>query len=139
MSTAPGNLSGAVFSVAKAWPAAQREASQENWRVLAIVVASPLQDDRQMNCYCVFTGNRYQDKRPLVFMLNNSREVLGLYRKREGARGIPEHGVFARFRYNGLKEAGRDCGGRGRYANSIVGRSGVELCRGCAGGRDTWP
>jgi hypothetical protein len=24
-----------------------------------------------------------------------------------------EHGVFARFRYNDLKEAARDCGGRG--------------------------
>jgi hypothetical protein len=27
-------------------------------------------------------------------------EVLGLYRKREGARRLHEHGVFARFRYN---------------------------------------
>ena len=50
---------------------------------------------------------------------------------------MQEHGVFARFRYNDLKGAGRDCGGSGRYANSIVGRSGVELCRGCAAGRDT--
>ena len=48
-----------------------------------------------------------------------------------------ERGVLARFRYNDLKEAGRGCGGRGRYANSIVGKSGVELCRGCAVGRDT--
>jgi len=64
-------------------------------------------------------------------------EVLGMYRKRERARRIPEHGVFGRFRYNDLKEAGRDCGGRGRYANSIVGRSGAELCQGCAGGRET--
>jgi NAD(P)-dependent dehydrogenase (short-subunit alcohol dehydrogenase family) len=30
-----------------------------------------------------------------------------------------EHGVFARFRYNDLKEAARGCGGRGCYANSI--------------------
>jgi hypothetical protein len=37
-----------------------------------------------------------------------SREVLGLYRKREGARRLHEHGVFARFRYNDLKEAARD-------------------------------
>ena len=36
------------------------------------------------------------------------REVLGLYRKREGARRLYEHGVFARFRYNGLKDAARD-------------------------------
>jgi len=35
----------------------------------------------------------------------NSREVLGLYRKREGARCLHEHGVLARFRYNDLKEA----------------------------------
>jgi hypothetical protein len=28
-----------------------------------------------------------------------------LYRKREGARRLHEHGVFARFRYNDLKEA----------------------------------
>jgi hypothetical protein len=59
-----------------------------------------------------------------------------LYRKREGARRMHEHGVFARFRYNDLKGAARDCGGRGPYANSMVGRSGVELCRGCAAERD---
>jgi hypothetical protein len=50
---------------------------------------------------------------------------------------MPEGGAFARFRYNDLKEAGRDCGGRGGYANSIMGRSGVELCLGCAAERDT--
>jgi hypothetical protein len=44
-------------------------------------------------------------------------QVLVLYRKREGARRLHEHGVFARFRYNDLKEAARDCGGRGPYAN----------------------
>ena len=38
-----------------------------------------------------------------------------------------EHGVFARFRYNDLKEAARGCGGRGPYANSMVGQSGVEV------------
>ena len=67
----------------------------------------------------------------------SAREVLVLYRKRDEARGVLELGVIARFRYNDLKGAGRVCGGRGRYANSIVGRSGVELCRGCAAGRDT--
>ena len=50
-----------------------------------------------------------------------------LYRKREQARRVHEHGVFARFRYNDLKEADRGCGGRGHYANSMVGRSGVEV------------
>jgi hypothetical protein len=34
-------------------------------------------------------------------------EVLGLYRKRDGARRLHEHGVLARFRYNDLKEAAR--------------------------------
>jgi predicted amidohydrolase len=29
-------------------------------------------------------------------------QVLGLYRKREGARRLHEHGLFARFRYNDL-------------------------------------
>src|SRR5580692_5452288 len=29
-----------------------------------------------------------------------------------------EHGVFARFRYNDLKEAARGCGGRGPYAGT---------------------
>jgi len=48
-----------------------------------------------------------------------------------------EHGEFARFRYNDLKEAARDCGGCGRYANSMVRRSGVELCEGCTAERDT--
>src|SRR5258706_9951442 len=33
--------------------------------------------------------------------------VLGLYRKRDGARRLHEHGVLARFRYNDLKEAAR--------------------------------
>jgi hypothetical protein len=46
-------------------------------------------------------------------------------------------GVMARFRYNDLKEAARGCGGRGPYANSIEGRSGVELRRGCVVERDT--
>ena len=64
-------------------------------------------------------------------------EVLVLYRKREWARRMHEHGVFARFRYNDLKEAARVCGGRGPYGNSMVGRSGVELCRGCAAECDT--
>jgi hypothetical protein len=35
------------------------------------------------------------------------QEVLVLYRKRDRARRTHEHGVFARFRYNDLKEAGR--------------------------------
>jgi hypothetical protein len=35
------------------------------------------------------------------------REVLVLYRKRDGARCLHEHGVLARFRYNDLKEAAR--------------------------------
>jgi|GEM_PF-5174540 len=66
-----------------------------------------------------------------------SCEVLVLYRKRESASGTHEHNVFARFRYNDLREAGRGCGGREPYGNSKVGRSGVELCRGCAAERDT--
>jgi hypothetical protein len=45
-----------------------------------------------------------------------------LYRKRDGARRLHEHGVFARFRYNDLKEAARDCGGRGPLCKLI----GVE-------------
>jgi hypothetical protein len=64
-------------------------------------------------------------------------EVLVLYRKREQARRVHEHGVFARFRYNDLKEAERGCGGRGHYANSMVGRSGVEVRLGCAAARHT--
>jgi hypothetical protein len=40
---------------------------------------------------------------------------------------VHENGVFARFRYNDLKEADRGCGGRGHYASSMVGRSGVEV------------
>jgi hypothetical protein len=50
---------------------------------------------------------------------------------------LHEHSVFARFRYNDLKEAAPAmCGGRGPFANSMVGRSGVELWRGCATERD---
>jgi hypothetical protein len=48
-----------------------------------------------------------------------------------------KHGVFERFRYNDLKEAASDCGGRGPYANSMLGRSGVELWRGRAAERNT--
>jgi len=36
-------------------------------------------------------------------VLAGSREVLVLYRKREGARRMHGHGVFGRFRYNDLK------------------------------------
>jgi len=36
-----------------------------------------------------------------------------------------------------LDVAARGCGGRGLYANSIVGRSGVKPCRDCAAGHDT--
>src|SRR2546425_410826 len=46
-------------------------------------------------------------------ILRNGPEVLVLYRKREGARRLHEHGVFARFRYNDLKEAARDAGDAG--------------------------
>jgi len=75
--------------------------------------------------------------RHLAAVLRSCPEVLGLYRKREGARRLHEHGVFARFRYNDLKEAARGCGGRGPYANSMVRRSSAELRRGCAAERDT--
>jgi len=44
-------------------------------------------------------------------------KVLVLYRKRDEARWVRERGVSARFRYNDLKGAARDCGGRGPYAN----------------------
>src|SRR6266481_5469074 len=47
-------------------------------------------------------------------------EVLVLYRKREWARCAHEHRVLTRFRYSDLKEAARDCGGRGPYAISMV-------------------
>ena len=40
--------------------------------------------------------------------------------------------MFARFRYNDLKEAARGCGGRGHYANSMVGQRGVEVGGDCA-------
>ena len=43
--------------------------------------------------------------------------------------------MFARFRYNDLKVAARDCGGRGPYANSMEGRLGVEVRRSCAAKR----
>jgi hypothetical protein len=42
-----------------------------------------------------------------------------LYRKREGARRLYEHGVFARFRYNDLKEDAGVCGGCGLMAMGI--------------------
>ena len=50
---------------------------------------------------------------------------------------LDEHGVFARFRYNDLKKAAHDLRRTRPYANSMVGRSGVELCRGCTAERDT--
>jgi hypothetical protein len=62
-------------------------------------------------------------------------QVLGLYRKRDGARRLHEHGVLVRFRYNGLKEAARAADAP--YANSMMGRSVVELWRGCAAEWDT--
>ena len=62
-----------------------------------------------------------------------------LYRKHERARRRHEHSVFARFRYNDLKEAARGCGGCGPYANSIGGQSGVEVRGDCAAARHTRP
>ena len=52
------------------------------------------------------------------------------------ARREHEHGVLARFRYSDLKEGVCDCGGRVRYGNSIVGRSGAEVCKDCAAKRE---
>jgi hypothetical protein len=40
--------------------------------------------------------------------------------------------MFARFRYNDLKEAARVCGGCGPYGNSMERRAGVEVRRDCA-------
>jgi hypothetical protein len=42
-----------------------------------------------------------------VTVLTNTWQVLGLYRKRDGARRLHERGVLARFRFNDLKEAAR--------------------------------
>ena len=50
-----------------------------------------------------------------------------LYRKRERARRRHEHDVFARFRYNDLKEAARGCGGRGPLCKF---NGGTERCGG---------
>ena len=48
-----------------------------------------------------------------------------------------EQEAWARFRYSCLKEAARGCGGRGPYGYSIMERSGVDVRRDCAGGRNT--
>jgi len=53
------------------------------------------------------------------------------------AMRLHEHGVFARFRYNDLKEAARDLRRTRALCKFNVGRSGVQLCRGCAAERDT--
>jgi hypothetical protein len=39
--------------------------------------------------------------------------------------------VYARFRYSDMKEAARDCGGRGLVQIQLW-RSGVEVCPDCA-------
>ena len=44
--------------------------------------------------------------------------------------------MLARFRYSDLKEGVCDCGGRVRYGNSIVGRSGAEVCKDRAAKRE---
>src|SRR5215472_185730 len=44
---------------------------------------------------------------------SNELSRLGLYRKRERARSGQGHAVYARFRCSDMKEAARDCGGRG--------------------------
>ena len=56
---------------------------------------------------------RMRSRRAITAVLRSDPEVLVLYRKREGARRIHEHGVFARFRYNDLKEDAGVCGGCG--------------------------
>ena len=52
------------------------------------------------------------------------------YRKRGQARHDHEHGVFARFRYDDLKEAGRGCGGRGPLCKFNGGKERCESPRG---------
>jgi hypothetical protein len=49
-----------------------------------------------------------------------------LYRKREGARRLHEHGLFARFRYNDLKVAAGGCGGCGLMAGTGLTAMGIE-------------
>jgi hypothetical protein len=76
----------------------------------------------------------------LILLREESQSVTTSIRVVSEARramGLHEYGVFARFRYNDLKEAARGCGGRGPYGNSMMGRSGVQLGRGCAAKRDT--
>ena len=76
----------------------------------------------------------------LANVLSESQSVtMSLRVVSEARRGtcLHEHGVFARFRYNDLKEAARDLRRTRAHANSIAGRSGVELCRGCAVKRGT--
>jgi len=56
-----------------------------------------------------------------------------LYRKREGARRLHEHGVFARFRYNDLKSA---CVYQCDYeafstVAHVLARCGLVFPRGC--------
>ena len=58
---------------------------------------------------------------------NAGPEVLVLYRKRESASRTHDHGVFARFRYNDLKEAAGDCGRCGLMAMGI--QSFYPICK----------
>jgi hypothetical protein len=56
---------------------------------------------------------------PVGHRAEKYREVLVLYRKRESASSTHEHGVFARFRYNDLKEDAGVCGRGGLVAMGI--------------------
>jgi hypothetical protein len=58
--------------------------------------------------------------------------TLVLNRTRVLARLLELTRCSARVRLSREKEAARGCGGRGPYANSIMGRSGVEDREGCA-------
>ncbi len=72
-----------------------------------------------------------------TFWLAKSWSVLGLYRKRDEARGVCELGVIARFRYNDLKEAARDLRRTRALCKFNGGKERRRACRRCAAERDT--
>src|SRR5882724_1500734 len=67
---------------------------------------------------------------PDIKCLFNSPEVLGLYRKRERARRMHEHGVLARFRYKSLRVVSEARKGKAHARARGVGALSIQRLEG---------
>jgi hypothetical protein len=87
---------------------------------------------RRLHEHCVLARFRYNDLKEAARAAESLRVVSEARWGKASARALCV-GALSIQRLEGS----RPCGGRGLYANSMMGRSVVELWRGCAAERDT--